>query len=133
MCHGGTDRLHVRDEPYAWTLLHVAARHGRLEVVDLLLRRGLDPNVRERGDDADPMHWGRRPGVARPPTPFPCRDPYPGGDRGPRPNGDSHDPRSDRRYDANAQETVGFKSSNNPAGLFFQIQACSTHSPKSSL
>ena len=51
------DRLHVREQPYAWTLLHAAAQKGRLAVVDLLLARGLDPNTRERGDDSYAMHW----------------------------------------------------------------------------
>jgi len=51
------DRLHAREQPYAWTLLHAAAQKGRLAVVDLLLARGLDPNTRERGDDSYAMHW----------------------------------------------------------------------------
>ena len=50
-------KLHVRDQPYEHTLLHVAARHGRLGAVDLLLERGLDANVREKGDNTYPMHW----------------------------------------------------------------------------
>jgi len=37
------DALLVRDEPYEHTLLHVAARHGRLAAVELLLARGIDP------------------------------------------------------------------------------------------
>src|SRR5688572_10727085 len=49
--------LHAREKPYAWTLLHAAAQKGQLEVVDLLLSRGLDPNTRERGDDSYAMHW----------------------------------------------------------------------------
>ncbi|HEX9106283.1 MAG TPA: ankyrin repeat domain-containing protein, partial [Longimicrobiales bacterium] len=49
--------LHVRDEPYGHTLLHLAARHGHLPAVDLLLARGMDPNVKERGDATCPMHW----------------------------------------------------------------------------
>lgn len=51
------ERLHVREKPYDWTLLHAAAQKGRLAVVDLLLARGLDPNTRERGDDSSAMHW----------------------------------------------------------------------------
>ena len=51
------DRVHARDKPYAHTLLHVAAHAGHLAMVDLLLRRGIDPNVRERGDATYPMHW----------------------------------------------------------------------------
>lgn len=71
--HGDTDslatlldahpsKLHVRAEPYAWTLLHAAAQHGRLAAVDLLLRRGLDPNVREDGDRTCAMHWAAAAG-----------------------------------------------------------------------
>jgi ankyrin repeat protein len=51
------DALQARAEPYAWTLLHTAAHHGHLAVVELLLARGLDVNARERGDDTYPMHW----------------------------------------------------------------------------
>ncbi|HWC75634.1 MAG TPA: ankyrin repeat domain-containing protein [Gemmatimonadales bacterium] len=56
------DRLQARDEPYAFTLLHAAAREGQLATVDLLLRRGLDPNVREKGDNTYPMHWAAAAG-----------------------------------------------------------------------
>jgi ankyrin repeat protein len=49
--------LLARDKPYEHTLLHVAARDGRLVVVDLLLARGLDVNTRERGDNTYAMHW----------------------------------------------------------------------------
>jgi len=51
------DKLYVRDTPYEWTLLHAAAHNGRLGVVNLLLDRGLDVNVREKGDNTYPMHW----------------------------------------------------------------------------
>ncbi len=51
------DKLHVRDQPYEHTLLHVAARQGHLVGVDLLLRRGLDVNSREKGDNTYAMHW----------------------------------------------------------------------------
>ena len=51
------DRLLAREKPYGWTLLHAAAQKGRLAVVDLLLTRGIDPNVREQGDDSYAMHW----------------------------------------------------------------------------
>lgn len=50
-------RLHARRKPYAWTLLHTAAHGGHLPVVDLLLQRGLDVNVRERGDNTCAIHW----------------------------------------------------------------------------
>lgn len=51
------DRLSLRSGPYGWTLLHTAAQHGRLAAVELLLRRGLDPNLREQGDATYAMHW----------------------------------------------------------------------------
>lgn len=57
------DRLHARVGPYGFTLLHVAAQAGRLAAVDLLLRRGLDPNARERGDETCPMHWAAAAGA----------------------------------------------------------------------
>lgn len=49
------DKLHVRTQPYEWSLLHLAARH--VAAVDLLLRRGLDVNLRESGDNTYAMHW----------------------------------------------------------------------------
>ena len=51
------ERLLAREEPHGWTLLHAAAHKGHLAVVDLLLARGLDANVREQGDDSYAMHW----------------------------------------------------------------------------
>lgn len=51
------EKLHARAKPYEWTLLHLAAAGGHLAAVDLLLKRGLDVNVRERGDNTYPMHW----------------------------------------------------------------------------
>lgn len=56
------DRLHARLQPYEWSLLHVAAHGGRLEVVDLLLQRGLDANVREAGDNTYALHWAAAAG-----------------------------------------------------------------------
>jgi len=56
------DKLQARDEPYEWTLLHKAASEGQLAAVDLLLRRGLDPNSREKGDNTTPMHWAAAAG-----------------------------------------------------------------------
>lgn len=50
-------KLQARKPPYDWTLLHVAAHAGHLAVVDLLLRRGVDPNTRERGDNTYALHW----------------------------------------------------------------------------
>jgi ankyrin repeat protein len=54
------DKLYARDKPYEATLLHVAARH--LGVVDLLLKRGLDVNAREKGDNTYAMHWAAAAG-----------------------------------------------------------------------
>jgi ankyrin repeat protein len=56
------EKLLVRDTPYEWTLLHAAASTGQLAVVDLLLRRGFDPNAREKGDNTYPMHWAAAAG-----------------------------------------------------------------------
>jgi ankyrin repeat protein len=56
------DRLHARSKPYGWTLLHTAAHGGQLAAVDLLLRRGIDPNTREHGDDTYAMHWAAAAG-----------------------------------------------------------------------
>src|SRR5256885_10905934 len=56
------EKLQARDEPYEWTLLHKAASEGQLAAVDLLLRRGLDPNAREKGDNTYPMHWAAAAG-----------------------------------------------------------------------
>ena len=56
------DKLHLRTEPYEQSLLHVAASGGHLEAVDLLLRRGLDVNTREKGDNTYPMHWAAAAG-----------------------------------------------------------------------
>jgi ankyrin repeat protein len=62
-------KLQLRTPPYEWTLLHVAAHNGQLEIVDLLLSRGLDVNTREKGDDSYAMHWaaaaGHEPVVRR--------------------------------------------------------------------
>jgi ankyrin repeat protein len=56
------DKLRVGEKPYAWTLLHAAAHTGRLAVVNELLKRGLDVNTREKGDDTYPMHWAAAAG-----------------------------------------------------------------------
>jgi ankyrin repeat protein len=51
------EKLHVRNQPYEWSLLHAAAHKGHLAAVELLLARGLDPNTREKGDNTYAMHW----------------------------------------------------------------------------
>lgn len=54
--------LHVRSKPYEWSLLHHAASQGHLAAVNCLLARGLDVNVREKGDDTYAMHWAAAAG-----------------------------------------------------------------------
>ncbi|HEV2844264.1 MAG TPA: ankyrin repeat domain-containing protein, partial [Thermoanaerobaculia bacterium] len=56
------EKLNIRTKPYEHTLLHVAAHNGHLAAVDLLLKRGLDANVREKGDNTYPMHWAAAAG-----------------------------------------------------------------------
>lgn len=56
------EKLQARANPYEWTLLHAAANKGHLAVVDLLLRRGLDVNTREKGDNTYAMHWAAAAG-----------------------------------------------------------------------
>jgi ankyrin repeat protein len=56
------EKLHVRNQPYEHTLLHVAAFAGHVAAVDLLLKRGLDVNAREKGDNTYPMHWAAAAG-----------------------------------------------------------------------
>jgi len=56
------EKLYVRDQPYEHTLLHLAAFAGHLPAVDLLLQRGLDVNVREKGDNTYAMHWAAAAG-----------------------------------------------------------------------
>jgi ankyrin repeat protein len=56
------DRLHARLAPYEWSLLHVAAEQGHLDLVNILLAGGLDPNTRERGDNTYAMHWAAAAG-----------------------------------------------------------------------
>src|SRR5437667_8774426 len=45
------EKRHARAKPYEWSLLHAAAHNGHLAAVDLLLKRGLDVNTREKGDN----------------------------------------------------------------------------------
>jgi ankyrin repeat protein len=52
----------------AWTALHTAAQRGQLEIVQLLLDHGADPNAREAGDNTYPLHWAaaaRHRGIVR--------------------------------------------------------------------
>jgi len=56
------DKVHVRTKPYEHTLLHLAAFAGHLASVDLLLRRGVDVNTREKGDNTYAMHWAAAAG-----------------------------------------------------------------------
>jgi ankyrin repeat protein len=56
------DKLHARAKPYEWSLLHAAAEKGQLAAVDLLLKRGLDVNTREKGDNTYAMHWAAAAG-----------------------------------------------------------------------
>ncbi|MDQ3697241.1 MAG: ankyrin repeat domain-containing protein [Gemmatimonadota bacterium] len=56
------NNLHAREKPYEWTLLHAAAQNGHLAAVDVLLRRGLDVNTREKGDNTYAMHWAAAAG-----------------------------------------------------------------------
>src|SRR6266513_754232 len=51
------EKLQARAKPYEWSLLHAAAHNGRVGAVDLLLKRGLDVNTREKGDNTYAMHW----------------------------------------------------------------------------
>lgn len=57
-------RLNVREEPYGWSLLHAAAHKGQIDVVELLLARGLDPNTKEQGDNTTALHWAAASGSA---------------------------------------------------------------------
>lgn len=51
------EKLHVRVPPYEASLLFPAAQSGNVAAVDLLLKRGLDVNYREKGDNTYAMHW----------------------------------------------------------------------------
>jgi ankyrin repeat protein len=54
------DKIALRAEPYGATLLHLAASH--VSSVDVLLRKGLDVNARESGDDTYAIHWAAAAG-----------------------------------------------------------------------
>jgi ankyrin repeat protein len=51
------DKLHLKVPPYEVSLLFPAAQSGNVDAVDLLLRRGLDVNYREKGDNTYALHW----------------------------------------------------------------------------
>jgi ankyrin repeat protein len=55
------DRLHLKSGKYDWSLLHFAARHA--PAIALLLRRGLDANTLESGDNTTAMHWAAAAGA----------------------------------------------------------------------
>ena len=57
-----TEKLQARNKPYEHTLLHLAAEAGQLAAADFLLRRGLDVNSREKGDNTYAMHWAAAAG-----------------------------------------------------------------------
>ncbi len=65
------DKLYVRDQPYEHTLLHLAAFAGHLATVDLLLRRGLDVNTREKGDKQPRLTRTCRNALDQPPLKAP--------------------------------------------------------------
>ena len=56
------DKLHVKVPPYDASLLFPAAQSGSVAAVELLLRRGLDVNYREKGDNTYAMHWAAAQG-----------------------------------------------------------------------
>jgi ankyrin repeat protein len=56
------DKLHARAKPYELSLLHAAAEQRQLAAVDLLLKRGLAVNTREKGDNTYAMHWAAAAG-----------------------------------------------------------------------
>ena len=56
------DKVQLRTAPHGLTLLHHAAHAGNLPAVELLLRRGVDPNTRDDGDNTYPMHWAAAAG-----------------------------------------------------------------------
>ena len=56
------NKLYARNQPYEHTMLHLAAQNGHLPAVDFLLKRGIDPNTREKGDNTYAMHWAAAAG-----------------------------------------------------------------------
>ncbi len=59
------EKLQARTKPHEQSLLHVAAAAGHLDIVDELLRRGIDVNARDdvfKGDNTYAMHWAAAAG-----------------------------------------------------------------------
>ncbi len=56
------EKLQLRTKPHEQTLLHLAAFGGHLAAVNLLLARGLDVNLRDKGDNTYAMHWAAAAG-----------------------------------------------------------------------
>jgi ankyrin repeat protein len=52
----------VRAKPYEHSLLHAAAQHGQLAIVEHLIGLGIDVNYREKGDNTVAMHWAAATG-----------------------------------------------------------------------
>ncbi len=51
------EKVFLKVPPYEASLLFPAAQSGNVDTVDLLLKRGLDVNYREKGDNTYAMHW----------------------------------------------------------------------------
>jgi ankyrin repeat protein len=56
------ERAHLPGNVGKRTALHYAIGPGKLAVVDALLQRGADPNIRDDGDDAMPLHFAAEQG-----------------------------------------------------------------------
>jgi ankyrin repeat protein len=56
------EKLRLNVPPYEASLLFPATQGGSVDAVDLLLRRGLDVNYREKGDNTYAMHWAAAQG-----------------------------------------------------------------------
>ena len=68
------DRLHLRTAPYEQSLLHLAASAGHLDVVNLLLTRGLDANTLEKGDNTSAITGPRPPATSTSWCAWPMRE-----------------------------------------------------------